>query len=540
MLNDIKISTRLMLLLVSLLALAMVVGGVGLYTAASANAGLKSVYEDRLLSANQLNAVNSIHLHNRLKLDTAVFKPEEAGKKWQEVEANFPVLNKNWDAYLATYANQDEKALAGKVAKAQERLMAEGYQPAKALMNSGDVVQLKLLLTGNFRNLYFEMESSLEQLIKLQESEAEKVYAQSVSLYGTFRNMVIVLMVMGVLLGVLLGMSIIRGINRSVDELRGVMVAMSTDRDLNIRAKVYGKDEIGQAAQAFNSLIEGFVQIIRQVNGNAGTVSNTATQLSATSFKIAQGSQTQSEAATATAAAVEEMTVSINSVAANTDDVRKLSERSLQQTVLGNESVKTMIAEIERVHVSVNQIAGSVKEFVDSTQAIAGMTQQVKDIANQTNLLALNAAIEAARAGEQGRGFAVVADEVRKLAEKSAQSANEIDQVTSSLNQKSTHVEATVQMGLRSLLTTQEQVERVSVVLTQAGESVSQSSHGVSDIAASVSEQSTASTEIARHVEKIAQMSEENYAAVESNTRDIENLEQLAKELQVAVSRFKV
>ena len=306
------------------------------------------------------------------------------------------------------------------------------------------------------------------------------------------------------------------------------------------RVTVHGSDEVAQASIAYNGLIDGFANIIRQVGDSANTVSSTAANLSGASRQISQGSQTQTEAAASTAAAIEEITVSINLVASNTEDVRKLSEKSLQQTRLGNQNVTGMIGEIGRVQEAVQLIAGSVKEFVDSTRAIAGMTQQVKDIADQTNLLALNAAIEAARAGEQGRGFAVVADEVRKLAEKSAQSANEIDRVTNSLNQKSTHVEATVQSGLRSLQATSEQVERVASVLTEAGLLVEQSSGGVSDIAASVNEQSLASNEIARNVEKIAQMSEENYAAVESNTHEIVRLEQLARELQGAVSRFRV
>jgi len=323
-------------------------------------------------------------------------------------------------------------------------------------------------------------------------------------------------------------------------ELDAHVSALNTSHDGVIDLSAQNNDATSVNAKLLQGMLKTLRDAIISIRSGASTISSTVGQLSKSSEKIAQGSQTQSEAAASTAAAVEQITVSNNCVATNTEDVRKLSDASLEQTQQGNQSVTAMIGEIGRVQEAVNQIAGSVKEFVDSTRAIAGMTQQVKDIADQTNLLALNAAIEAARAGEQGRGFAVVADEVRKLAEKSAKSANEIDQVTNSLNQKSTAVEAVVQRGLQSLQSTQDQVELVSSMLTAAGAAVSKSSHGVGDISAAVREQSLASTEIARNIERIAQMSEENNAAVQSNSRDIERLEVLAQELQSSVSKFKV
>ncbi|MEO8332936.1 MAG: methyl-accepting chemotaxis protein, partial [Gallionella sp.] len=364
---------------------------------------------------------------------------------------------------------------------------------------------------------------------------SEEFSAISRANYALWSAQIAIQVVLYLLIGWLIGK-----VTRTTHELQGVMQTMNMDGDLSKRVLVRSQDEIGKTAEAFNGLVDGIANIIRQVLDNAAKVSSSAAQLSSSSWQIEQGSHVQSEAAASTAAAVEQITVSINSVAENAADVRKLSELSLRQTQQGNQDVTSMISEIRRVQEAVNHIAGSVKEYVDSTRAITGMTQHVKDIADQTNLLALNVTIEAARAGEHGRGFAAVAVEVRKLAEKSAKAASEIDQVTNSLNQKSAIVETDVQTGLRSLQATQEQVERVYRVLIEAGDAVSQSSRGMNDIAASVSEQSRASIEIARNMEKIAQMSEGNHEAVRSNNREIVHLEQLAKELQDAVNRFRV
>lgn len=540
MLNNMKISARLTILLAILLAGLVIVGGMGLYAAGKIESALESAFNEKMTPLVQLTSIAEANLNSRLAIANAIIEPENMAKYIQEIANNKELIDKQWAAFMTSLTDEEDRVLAAKFAEVRGRFVEEGIKPAVAAMRANNMVELRRIQVEHIIPLKTSLNEAIGALIEMEIRDAEMLHEASTATYKTMRMLSVVLILISAALGGALGFSIIRGIHRSVGELRGVMVKMSADGDLSARAKVYGQDEIGQAATAFNGLIDGFANIIRQVLGSAGTVSSTATQLSVSSSQISQSSQAQSEAAASTAAAVEQITVSINSVAANTEDVRKLSEKSMQQTKQGNQSVTAMIGEISRVQEAVNQIANSVKEFVDSTKAITGMTQQVKDIADQTNLLALNAAIEAARAGEQGRGFAVVADEVRKLAEKSAKSANEIDRVTNSLNQKSTHVEATVQTGLRSLQATQEQVERVSAILTEAGEAVTQSSHGVSDIAASVGEQSLASNEIARNVEKIAQMSEENHAAVASNTQDIVRLEQLAKELQGTVSRFRV
>lgn len=322
--------------------------------------------------------------------------------------------------------------------------------------------------------------------------------------------------------------------------LQQTMLAMRADGDLSRRVPVQSSDEIGQTAEAFNALAASFQTVVGQVHGCAEQVSRAAASLTVNAEGIAQSSQQQSDAAANTASAVDKMSASISSVADSANEVSRQSQDSLERASDGQRNLQEMIGEIVHVEHAVQQMATSIDAFVKSTQTITSMTQQVRDIAEQTNLLALNAAIEAARAGEQGRGFAVVADEVRKLAEKSAQSASEIDVVTKTLADQSDQVEKNIQRGIQSLQTSQNHMKSVASVLAQSNESVGNVNRGVDGITASVNEQKRASQEIVHNVENIAAMAEGNNASVIQTVQAAKDMERLAENLKLSVGHFKL
>ena len=180
-----------------------------------------------------------------------------------------------------------------------------------------------------------------------------------------------------------------------------------------------------------------------------------------------------------------------------------------------------------------------MSEFVQSTQVIGSLTDEVKDIAEQTNLLALNAAIEAARAGEHGRGFAVVADEVRKLAAKSADSAKQIDEANQQLNAKSQELTERLADGRQSTEACKMNSASVSDSIHEIAGQIGRIVSAASEISTSVAEQRIASTDIARSMETVAQMAEENSASIEALAESSSELSVTADDLNNAVGFFK-
>ena len=351
----------------------------------------------------------------------------------------------------------------------------------------------------------------------------------------------LVIGVVALLVGIIVVMLVAESVKRSLDMVALSMAKLATgEGDLTQRMMVQSSDEVGRMAEAFNRFMTQLQDIVRQMRNNGDELSSSAAELSSTAVQVSDASHNQNDAASSTAAAVEEMTVSISSIADAAAAMRKLSNASLDHTQNGNARLSELIGEIGDVESAVAEISKSVSVFMKSTEQITHMTLQVKEIADQTNLLALNAAIEAARAGEQGRGFAVVADEVRKLAEKSAKSAGDIDAVTQTLGQQSAEVEKSIERSRQALQKSQDYMENVAVALGETTSSVGQANQSVDEISSSIQEQKMASTDIAQNIERIAIMSEENNIAIAETSRAASDLELLAAKMQSLVSRFKV
>ena len=431
--------------------------------------------------------------------------------------------------------NEEEKALLVAATKQLAVYQKSSLDVIDVAMGDYSMATTMMTIT---QKEFDTLSKQMKALLDLEGKLSNTAYDDALATSGIVTKMLVGVLLLSIALGLMVSFFVRRHIVAAINRIKTAAIDLKSG-DLTKRVTVEGTDEVAQTADAFNESIAGFQQAVRQVLDEANAVSGASKLLSENAHQVAEGSNRQADAASAVAATMEQMTVSVTLISDNAQQVKATSSRSLANTVAGGESLGRLLGEIAHVRQSFEAITASVREFVRSTVSIANLTKQVKDLADQTNLLALNAAIEAARAGEQGRGFAVVADEVRKLAEHSSAAANDIDGVTKALKDQAGIVETSLEAGTHSLGSSQTHLDELDQVFSSARESVSEANNGVDEIAAAVREQSTGSNDVARNIDEIARMVEENSSAIKQTSNAAKQLEQLANNLQVAVSRFQ-
>ena len=337
-----------------------------------------------------------------------------------------------------------------------------------------------------------------------------------------------------------MGYFIVTGINKSLAQIQDNVGRTERDLDFTLRTAILREDEIGVTAKALNRLIERMQDNLKGIQTRAQTVAQSAAAMSTTSGQVATAAHQQSEAASNMAATIEEMTVSINHVGDRALEADRISNESGRLAQSGETIIGRTVEDINKISATVNDAAESIRSLEKSSQEIANVVAVIKEVADQTNLLALNAAIEAARAGEQGRGFAVVADEVRKLAERTSTSTQEIaatiETMRSSAGKATTgmnNVVVEVEHGVDS-------AREASEAIRQIGEGSRQTMDMVAEITTAIKEQASAMNSIAQQVERIAQMSEESSAAAENSAHTAQQLDTLASEVQTIVRAYKL
>ena len=301
-----------------------------------------------------------------------------------------------------------------------------------------------------------------------------------------------------------------------------------------------GTPRAGSMLHALGSMVSSLRDLVRQINAEADQLVRNAEHISHASNEVATAASHQADATSSMAAAIEQMTVSSNHISDSAHDTEQDSRDAMSLAGQGSARVDQASEAIRKISGTVTNASGRIHALQERAAQVSSIANVIKEIAGQTNLLALNAAIEAARAGEQGRGFAVVADEVRKLAERTSLATTEIEEMIVGIQDDTAGAVDAMNAALP-------EVEQCVQLAGSASESLREIENGagrtlerVRDVAGATREQSAASTSIAQRVEEIAQMVEETSSTIRGTAETAEQLEKIALTLRSQIGRFKV
>ena len=539
MLNNMKIGTRLGLGFGSVLLMLVVVGLTGVDGMGKINQGL-----DRIIKVNyaKIKLANDVDakINNVIENVELMLLRDHDGR----VEANQKITNLRVEyKQLMDMLEKLETTDKGK------KLIADANSSlAPARKSNNDVIDLSLAGKTSEALAVFNKESiplnmkikdAFKAIVQYQEERMEMRHAEATKKFSHSQFMTYLLIGVTLLIGTLICFFITRGITRPLSACVVVANALAAG-DLSVEVDSSSTDETGKLLAAMKIMIANLRTLISKVSNTSTQVASAAKQLQSTAELMATGAEEVAAQAGAVATAGEEMTATSSEIARNCQMAAEEAHRASQSSNNGAEVVERTVAVMEQIAAKVQTTAKTVKSLGERSDQIGAIIGTIEDIADQTNLLALNAAIEAARAGEHGRGFAVVADEVRALAERTTRATKEIGEMIKAIQKETKGAVAAMEQGVQ-------QVEVGTVEATKSGDAlrdilnqINAVTMQVNQIATAAEEQTATTSEISSNMMQITQVVQETAGGAHQSAIAAAQLSGNAVELQRLVRQFKL
>ncbi|MDD2272462.1 MAG: methyl-accepting chemotaxis protein [Desulfuromonadaceae bacterium] len=402
--------------------------------------------------------------------------------------------------------------------------------------NVGDAKKELLTTVRKAQEYYLYLS---DKLIEHNKSNMEKTGNEAKAVANQSRNIVIGALAASVILSFLLATIIIRSITVPVKALLTALQKIA-EGDLTVQIGHTSSDEIGMLSNSFRMMINNLRNMISEVSNTSVHVASAANQLNFTAEQIATGAEEVAAQTVTVATASEEMSATSGDIAQNCQMAVESATLASESAITGSRIVSSTIAAMEQISQQVSNTAQTVVVLGSRSDQIGDIVATIEDIADQTNLLALNAAIEAARAGEQGRGFAVVADEVRALAERTTKATREIGEMIKAIQNETKAAVVQMNMGVKEVEQGTANASRSGEALLEILKRINDVTMQINQIATAAEEQTATTSEITNNIHQITEVLQGTASGSHESVKAAGLLNNSAEELQRLVRQFKL